>query len=350
MLAIFDMEKCEPPLSHQLAFQVKIFSKGKGIHRTVINEGDSTRIMSASCWLALGSPTLSPPSNSLKAFDNHTFIPKGYLVDYSITLSGKTVMVDIEVVDHKLDYNLCLGCSWTYAMNAIVSLVFRIILFPLDGNIVTVDQLSFFSLYYSLLPSGSIPLVGGVPDSYVSINIGLLKGSSLMGCFPLLLPTVPHTVNMVSSIPHEPTNPWILLTPSDIDTYGEQIPLSPTKLAYQAFQSASESSVALVTANNTTTPPINDSPFDPLNQVLPTDGAIREIMSLEERPWENSHLHVSISNSDMMPLQILSSDTPENISSPYMIIQTLDSEGNMGNISKTLLIDISVKIGIVEKT
>lgn len=79
MLAIFDMEKCKPPLSHQLAFQVKIFSKDKGIHRTVIDESASTSIMSASCWLAFGSPTLSSLSNSLKAFDSHTFIPKGYL-------------------------------------------------------------------------------------------------------------------------------------------------------------------------------------------------------------------------------------------------------------------------------
>ena len=32
MLAIFNMDKCKPPLSHQLAFQVYITSKGKGIH------------------------------------------------------------------------------------------------------------------------------------------------------------------------------------------------------------------------------------------------------------------------------------------------------------------------------
>ena len=31
-----------------------------------------------------------------------------------------------------------------------------------------------------------------------------------------------------------------------------------------------------------------------------------------------------------------------------MTIQTFEAEGNMGNISKTLLIDISVKTGIVE--
>ena len=49
------------------------------------------------------------------------------------------ITVDIEVVDHHLNYNLLLGRSWSYAMTAIVSLVFRLILFPLDGKIVKVD-------------------------------------------------------------------------------------------------------------------------------------------------------------------------------------------------------------------
>lgn len=147
--------------------------------------------MSTSCWFALGSPTLSPPLNSLKAFDDHTFIPKGYFASYPITLNGKTVTMDIEVIDRKLNYNLLLGHSWTYAMNSIVSTIFLIILFPLDGNIVRVDQLSFCTPNYSPLPSDSVPLVGGVPDSSVSISTGLLKGSSLMGCFHLSPPTIP---------------------------------------------------------------------------------------------------------------------------------------------------------------
>jgi len=152
---------------------------------------------------------------------------------------------------------------------------------------------------------------------------------------------------MLSSIPHERTDPWILPAPSDIDTYGEQMPLLPAKLAYQAIQSAFDSPVTLVTANGTISPPIM-APFDPLNQVLPKDEVIREIMSLEEQAWEDLHNHVAISDSDMMPLQILSHNAPEIISSPYMTIQTLDSEGNMGNISKTLLIDISVRTCIME--
>ena len=49
-----------------------------------------------------------------------------------------------------------------------------------------------------------------------------------------------------------------------------------------------------------------------------------------------------------MPLQILSPNAHEIISSPYMTIQPVDLEGNRGNISKTLLIGIFVMIGIVE--
>ena len=94
-------------------------------------------------------------------------------------------MMDIEVVDKKLDYNLLLGRSWTYAMMIVVSTIFCIILFPLDGKVVTVDQLSFCTLDYSPLPSGFVPLVGGVPNSYVTLGTGLLKATSLMGCFPL---------------------------------------------------------------------------------------------------------------------------------------------------------------------
>ena len=123
-LAIFDMEKAKPRLSHQFAFQVQVVSKGRPIHFTVIDEGASTCVMSQACWLNLGSPILTPPSTSLKAFDGNTFLPKGYLASFPITLGGKTVTVDVEVIELHLDYNLLLGCSWSYAMTAIVSSVF----------------------------------------------------------------------------------------------------------------------------------------------------------------------------------------------------------------------------------
>ena len=50
------------------------------------------------------------------------------------------------VVRGPLDFNLLLGRDYVYAMKAVVSTLFRVMSFPHNGNIVTVDQLSFPSL------------------------------------------------------------------------------------------------------------------------------------------------------------------------------------------------------------
>ena len=60
-------------------------------------------------------------------------------------LGGKTVCVEVEVVNASLD-NLLLGRNWTYAMQSVVATVFRVLLFPHKGRIVTIDQLSFSDL------------------------------------------------------------------------------------------------------------------------------------------------------------------------------------------------------------
>lgn len=145
-----------------------------------------------------------------------------------------------------------------------------------------VDQLSFCTPNYSPFLGSIVPLVGGIPNSYVSVGTGLLKASSLIDCFPLPLPEVSHTVSMVSTIPHHPTDPWILPAPSNIDSYGEQMSLSPVEMAYQAIQSASNSPITLVTTNGTISSPTIAPSNDILNQVLPLDEAIQEIMCLEE--------------------------------------------------------------------
>ena len=126
------------------------------------------------------------------------------------------------------------------------------------------------------------------------------------------------------------------------------MPLSRAKLAYQAIQSASESLVTFVMTNGTASSPINAPSYDLLNQVLSPDKYIQEIMCLEEWPWEDPHHCFSISDLDTIPFKILSYDTPEIVPSPYTTIQTLDSEGKMGNISNTFLIDISIKTDTME--
>jgi hypothetical protein len=58
-------------------------------------------------------------------------------------LGGKTVFIDIMVVQDPLDFILLLGRDYVYAMKSIVSTLFRVIYFPENGRVVTVDQLSF---------------------------------------------------------------------------------------------------------------------------------------------------------------------------------------------------------------
>jgi hypothetical protein len=57
-------------------------------------------------------------------------------------LGGKTVFIDVMVVQDPLDFNLLLGKDYVYAMKAIVSTFFLVISFPHDGRIVAIDQLS----------------------------------------------------------------------------------------------------------------------------------------------------------------------------------------------------------------
>jgi hypothetical protein len=47
------------------------------------------------------------------------------------------------VVHDPLDFDLLLGRDYVYAMKSIVSTLFRVISFPHDGRVVTIDQLSF---------------------------------------------------------------------------------------------------------------------------------------------------------------------------------------------------------------
>ena len=45
----------------------------------------------------------------LKAFDGHVFKPHGIVPAFPIMLGVKTVIVEVEVVDAPIDYNLLLG-------------------------------------------------------------------------------------------------------------------------------------------------------------------------------------------------------------------------------------------------
>ena len=44
----------------------------------------------------------------LKVFDGHTFQPHGIIPSLSVELGGENIVIEVEVVDALLDYNLLL--------------------------------------------------------------------------------------------------------------------------------------------------------------------------------------------------------------------------------------------------
>jgi hypothetical protein len=117
----FDVTDVKPHLPYHVAFQIHVEYSKYTIKHVVVDEGTATCVMSLICWKALGSLTLSKSSNMLTSFDGHSFHPHGILPAFPVQLGGKTVEVEVEVVDAPLDYNLLLGCNWTYAMVIVVS-------------------------------------------------------------------------------------------------------------------------------------------------------------------------------------------------------------------------------------
>ena len=99
--------------------------------------------MSTLVWQKLGSPILQPSSTTLQAYDGHPIKSQGILPHVLITLARKIVLIDIEVFNAQLDYNLLLERSYMYAMRAVASNIFRLMLFPHEGKIMMVDQLSY---------------------------------------------------------------------------------------------------------------------------------------------------------------------------------------------------------------
>lgn len=65
--------------------------------------------MSIACWKAIGSPSLNQSLNTLEAYNGHDLRPFGVLPNLSITLEGKTMQVEVEIVDANLNYNIILS-------------------------------------------------------------------------------------------------------------------------------------------------------------------------------------------------------------------------------------------------
>jgi hypothetical protein len=161
-----------PRLPSYIPFQITVQVCGRDVTKTLIDEGSSVSILSSIAWQALGCPQLTPVMQNLLAFNRRTSQPLGTLPQFPITLGGKTVFIDVMVVQDPLDFSLLLGRDYVYAMKAIVSTLFRVISFPHDGRVVTVDQLSFIDPAWIASLNGSCMLTVSPPPqvNYVALS------------------------------------------------------------------------------------------------------------------------------------------------------------------------------------
>ena len=131
----------ESRLHSSVPFQIVVNVTARRILHTIVDEGDSISILSSTAWQDLGSPQLVSVTDQILDFNRKPTTPLGILPFFPITLGGKTICIDVMVVQGPLDFNLLLGRDYVYAMKVVVSTLFRVMHFPHDGKIVTIDQL-----------------------------------------------------------------------------------------------------------------------------------------------------------------------------------------------------------------
>jgi hypothetical protein len=88
----------EPHLPSSATFQLKVQVNSTNIYRCIVDEGSSTSILSSSIWKVLGSLELVSSSHEILAFERCTSENLGVLPQLPISLGGKTVLVDVIVM------------------------------------------------------------------------------------------------------------------------------------------------------------------------------------------------------------------------------------------------------------
>jgi hypothetical protein len=112
-----------------------------------------------------------------------------------VKLGGNTILIDIEVIDAPLDYNILFGRSYMYAMKAVASSIFRTMMFPHNRKIITIDQVSHYEPNPSANIDNILPLIHTNSEAYLLIEMGprIFKDPSLLrtyhGAPPLLHPS-----------------------------------------------------------------------------------------------------------------------------------------------------------------
>ena len=145
------------------------------------------------------------------------------------------------MVDAPLDYNHLLGRNWMHNMQAVASSLFRVVCFPFNGNIVTIDQNSFHNPSVNASSGASISIIDH--SQSITENVGVGMYPSLMGTFscPALVLLIVYifggassSLNLVYFCTTHMEYPWILPSPSTLSMPIEtDVSLPATMVAYQ---------------------------------------------------------------------------------------------------------------------
>ena len=110
----FETTGHQPRFPYYVSLLIHMECLNMTVQHTVIDKGITTSMMSLSCWKGLGSPELSKSATMLTVFNGRSFRQHDILPSLKVCLGGKTIAIEVEVVDAPLNYNLLLDRNWMY--------------------------------------------------------------------------------------------------------------------------------------------------------------------------------------------------------------------------------------------
>jgi hypothetical protein len=180
-----------------------------------------------------------PSAITLRAYDGRPSSPEGLFQNVPFKLEGKTILIDIEVIDAPLDYNILFGRSYMYVMKAVASSLFQTMMFPHNGKIVTIDQITNYEPNHSSNIDNILPLVCTSSNSYLVIDMGprIFKDPSLLGEYYGAPPLLQHSTQVCvvysngedirDTIPPPEASPHIDVPPVE-ELLPQEFPENPT--------------------------------------------------------------------------------------------------------------------------
>jgi len=113
--------------------------------------------------------------------------------------------MDVEVLDSPLDDNIILGRSYMYVMKLVSCLFFHTMSFPHEGNIITIDQITYYDPKSQIRLDNVFPSMDGNQNfsSFSNVCLEIIKKSTWVGtCYgppPTMTPHVPYNVCMMTT-------------------------------------------------------------------------------------------------------------------------------------------------------